>query len=368
MSPESPTVSVIVCVHLWERIDQLTACVDSLRRQRLKPLEIIVVVDGEPGLRTELAARSIGDVVLATPRPSGLSAARNVGISHAQGSFLAFLDDDAVADEHWLGALLDVLEDPAVAGAGGVSEPLWTGSPPRWFPMELLWAVGCSYAGLPTSRSDVRNVFGGCAVLRRELFEELGGFAPELGRASSGLAGCEETEFCMRVLEAHPHMTFVHEPVAVIYHRVPAGRQRVKYVLRRCLGEGRSKAIVRRRTALPVRPLGPEWNYVLYTVPGALRRYTAEAFKGDVFGLARAAVLALSVFCTVWEFLATSVRLVLTRGRAESGNAAPPPQLPHSDSGAHGLVSPARSDGDGLAVVGDPVTTGPPRGSDQSPR
>jgi glycosyltransferase involved in cell wall biosynthesis len=311
VSHRTAPVSAIVCVHLRERLEQLEACLASLRRQQVKLLEIIVVVDGQPDIYAELRARNIADVVLCTARASGLSAARNLGIARARGSFLAFLDDDAVADEGWLGSLIEVVDRSEVAGAGGVSRPLWADEPPRWFPMELLWAVGCSYAGLPEQQSaGVRNIFGGCALFRRQLFEELGGFHPELGRAASGLYGCEETEFCMRVAEAHPDMWFVYEPAAVIYHHVPRRRQRLGYVLRRCQGEGRSKAILHRRTRLPVRPLGPEWDYVLDTVPHAIGSYARQALSGDPFALARAGVLLVSVWWTMLSFLLTSLRLL----------------------------------------------------------
>lgn len=325
MRREDASVSAIVCVHLRERLEQLEACITSLRRQQLKPQEIIVVVDGQPELCAELRARGIADVVLSTPSPSGLSAARNVGIAQAAGALLAFLDDDAIADERWLGSLINVLDESDVAGAGGVSRPVWTDRPPRWFPMELLWTVGCSYAGLPEHRSPaVRNIFGGCAVLRRELFEELGGFDPELGRTSTGLGGCEETEFCMRVLEAHPEVRFVYEPAAVIYHYVPRSRQRIGYVLRRCRGEGRSKAILYRRTRLPVRRLGPERDYVLRTVPRAVQRYLRHALCGDPSAAARAGALVLSVWWTIWSFLITSLRL-LPQGSSTRVEPAPLP-------------------------------------------
>jgi glucosyl-dolichyl phosphate glucuronosyltransferase len=322
-------VSVIVCTHLMERRGQLDGCLVSLRDQDVPPLEVIVVVDGNAALYTELLERGGPEVLLKTDSPSGLSAARNVGLKHARGTLVAFLDDDAVADDRWLSSLLSVLDDPDVAGASGLSYPRWDGGPPRWFPLELLWTVGCSYAGMPTERATVRNVFGGCACLRHELFDTLGGFSTELGRMSTGLAGCEETEFCMRVLENEPAMTFVHEPAAVIHHHVPAGRQSLGYVLRRCLGEGRSKAILRHRTHLPVRPLGPERNYVFRTVPNGLGRYMRQVVHGDIAGLSRAAVLVLSVLCTAWSFLTTLLGLVGHRATgAESAAPAVRPIKP----------------------------------------
>ncbi|MBV8985182.1 MAG: glycosyltransferase family 2 protein [Acidimicrobiia bacterium] len=324
-------VSVVVCTHLMERKTELEECLASLQQQRRPPKEVIVVVDGNPTLLEHLRARAGPEVVLSTPAPSGLSRARNVGIAHTRATLVAFLDDDAVADPLWLDRLMKVMADPSVAGTSGLSLPLWSGQRPRWFPKELLWTVGCSYAGMPTERAAVRNVFGGCACVRRDLFEALGGFAPELGRNGAGLISCEETEFCMRVLEAHPDVTFVHEPSAVIYHRVPPNRQRLRYVLRRCVSEGQSKALVRYRTKLPVRPLGPERRYLIRTVPLGVLRHLRSALGGDAYGAARAATLLLSVFCAAWSFAASLARLI---GSGDLAASAPTALEDRSSGGA----------------------------------
>ena len=97
-----------------------------------------------------------------------------------------------------------ILEDETVAGVGGTSLPAWEGMKPGWFPEELLWAVGCTYKGMPSTQSEVRNVFGGSACFRRDIFNQFGGFNTNLGRTAVGLAGCEETELCLRIAQPVP--------------------------------------------------------------------------------------------------------------------------------------------------------------------
>jgi hypothetical protein len=127
-------------------------------------------------------------------------------------------------------------------------------------PPELLWTVGCSYHGMPETRAQVRNFFGGCGLVRRDVFVAVGGFAPDLGRTARGVAGGEEAEFCARALAAHPGASFVFEPGAVIHHYVPDSRARPSYVLRRCWADGRAKArLVRGSTP---GALGPERRFV----------------------------------------------------------------------------------------------------------
>jgi glycosyltransferase involved in cell wall biosynthesis len=303
-----PDVSVVVCTHLVERFGWLAECLDALGKQSTAPLEVVVVVDGPTEICRLLAERGGPEVVLRTPRPSGLSRARNVGISRAKGRCVAFLDDDAIPDADWLANLRSVLASRNVAGVSGLSEPLWEGDPPAWLPPELYWALGCSYEGMPTERTEVRNVFGGCACFDRHLFDRFGGFHPDLGRSQRGLAGCEETEFCVRVLRNDARLRFVHEPAAVIRHRVPRSRQRVSYIMRRCLDEGRSKAIFRDETAGFAGSLGRERTYVTKTVPRALGRDLRAAAAGDAGGLARSAILLGALAASSVSFLATMMR------------------------------------------------------------
>ena len=140
-------ITAVVCTHRLERWPWLLECLASLERQILQPLEVIVVVDGSPEIIERLKTRSGPENILSTPLPSGLSAARNLGLEHASGRYVAFLDDDAVAEESWLKNLRAVLMDETVAGVGGVSLPNWEGQRPPWLPDQLLWTLGCSLPG-----------------------------------------------------------------------------------------------------------------------------------------------------------------------------------------------------------------------------
>jgi hypothetical protein len=227
----------------------------------------------------------------------------------ATGTFVAFLDDDAVADEAWLETLRAVLQDETVAGVGGSSLPNWEGERPAWLPEELLWTVGCTYRGMPTTQSEVRNVYGGSACFRRDIFTRFGGFDPNLGRTAVGLAGCEETELCLRVQSKSYGLRFIHEPRAVIHHRVPADRQKADYVLSRCASEGRSKAVLRViNRGSSNRPLAREASYLIHTVPSGIAANVRQSLRGDGWGLVRAVLLATAVSNTVLYYSATRIR------------------------------------------------------------
>jgi glucosyl-dolichyl phosphate glucuronosyltransferase len=333
-------ISAIVCTHRIERWPSLLECLASLDNQSLQPLEIIVVVDGEPEIRERLNQRAGPVITLSTPRPSGLSVARNLGLARASGTFVAFIDDDAVAEESWLKTLRAVLEDETVAGVGGSSLPDWEGNQPGWIPEELLWAVGCSYRGMPTTQSEVRNVYGGSACFRRDIFTRFGGFDVNLGRTAVGLAGCEETELCLRVQSKSRGLRFVHEPRAVIHHRVPAERQKAGYLLSRCASEGRSKAILRViNGARSNRPLACEASYLFRTVPRGMAAAVRRFLGGDRWGLVRAALLAVAASATVLAYAATRMQSLLGALALQPAAAAPRSAPQQTESAAEAALT-----------------------------
>jgi len=261
-------VTAVVCTHQMLRYPQLLACLESLHAQTRPPQEIIVVVDGCPEVAEALTGRGGPETVVALPENVGLSAARNAGVQRVSTEWVAFLDDDAIAEETWLERLQAACREMGTVGAGGWSAPLFDGSEPSWLPPELLWTVGCSYRGMPSVRTLIRNVFGGCALLRRDLFDLVGGFDVDLGRRGTGTDGGEEAEFCLRVTAADPAARFAHVPDAVIRHRVGEERARPRYVLARCYSDGKSKGVIARSRGL--RALGAESSFLLRVVPSGI--------------------------------------------------------------------------------------------------
>lgn len=242
----SGSVAVVICAHLWERAQQLKEAIDSVRRQTRSPEEIIVVLDGCPSLEAELRRAYAEITVIALPGPSGLATARNLGVAAATADTVLFLDDDAIAAPDWVELLAAAVEEEGILGASGCSLPIWGGRRPVWLADEFLWTVGCSYRGQPVARARVRNVYGGCCGLRRQIFTELEGYDARMGRSPSSAGGGEEAELCLRAQERWPEGSFIYEPSASIRHHVPVARLRAGYVLRRAYDEGKMKATVAR--------------------------------------------------------------------------------------------------------------------------
>lgn len=308
-------VSVVVCVYTQERWDDIVAGYDSLLRQTVQADEVIIVVDHNDLLLHRAIAAFPQAVVLPSTGAPGLSGARNTGVAAAAGDIVLFLDDDAAASPSWVERMSAVFDDPYVVGVGGWAEPRWD-SPgrPRWFPEPFLWVVGCSYEGLPSTTSRVRNPIGCTMGFRRSALIDAGGFSSAVGRVGKHPVGCEETELSIRVQQQDGDRYVMHEPRAVVHHRVNAERLTRTYFARRCFWEGYSKAVV--STHVGSRDaLAAESAYVRKTLPVAfVRGLTRLVRNGSVSDASQSLALVVGLFATGLGYL---------RGRVEAAGSRP---------------------------------------------
>lgn len=312
---EKPAVSVIICVYTEERWDDSIAAVASVRRQSTSSLEIILVVDHNIHL-LERVRRHLTDIVIVeNSEQPGLSGARNSGLMVAQGALIAFLDDDATAEPEWLEYLLRCCNDPQVLGAGGTVEPDWLSKRPRWFPDEFYWVVGCSYQERPEKPVVVRNPYGGCTCIRREVFDVVGGFRSGIGRVGKLPMGCEETELSIRARQHWPHKFFLYEPRSIIHHRITPARANWHYFRSRCYAEGLSKAIVSQFVG-PKDALASERTYTLKTLPQGVMRNVFHGFlyfDPAAFLRAGAIIVGLAITTTGYLVGIVSINSVVKR-------------------------------------------------------
>ncbi|MBS7635383.1 glycosyltransferase family 2 protein [Candidatus Bathyarchaeota archaeon] len=268
------SVSVIISTYTIERVSCVLDCINSLRKQTLPPKEIILVLDPDEKLVEFYKTCAPDDVKIIVSKGRGLSYARNAGVKRAEGEIVAFIDDDAVADERWLENLIKNYGDPHVIGVGGLIEPLWESSRPIWLPEELDWIIGCSYKGLPEYRAVIRNPIGCNMSFRREVFEKVGFFRSDVGRFGKRSLSGEEPDFSIRVLKNLPEAKILYDPSAIVYHKVIRSRLSLKYLFMRSLNEGVSKAMIS-NSAGSLAFLSTERNYLRYlfrvAIPSRLR-------------------------------------------------------------------------------------------------
>jgi glycosyltransferase involved in cell wall biosynthesis len=294
------TVSVVIAAYADERWNQLCGAVESVRSQTAPVLETVVAVDHNPALLAR-ARREFADcTVIANTGSRGASGARNTGAAYCHGEIIAFLDDDARSSANWLEALLGHFTRKDVVGVGGRIDPLWVTSRPRWFPVEFGWTVGFSYLGMPEKAAPVRNVWSGNMAIRYSVFAAIGGFREDFGKVGDS-ARPEDTDLCLRA--ASGRGIWLYEPTGNVGHWIPRQRATVRYFTRRCFHEGQGKAALaaldgtRESTAT-------ERSYTWRILPHGIMLGLRDAARGDVWGAARGAAIALGFATTAAGFAA----------------------------------------------------------------
>jgi GT2 family glycosyltransferase len=305
------------------RWGDLCAAVAAVRAQLSSADELIVVVDHNDEL-LEVASRSfVGATVVSNRVARGLSGARNTGLTLVANDIIVFIDDDAIPAPGMVDVMVDAMRSPHVAAVGGAPEPVFpSGRRPWWFPPEFDWVVGCAYVGLPERRAEVRNVIGACMAFRRNVFTEVGVFRTEVGRVGTLPVGCEETELCIRIRQRFPEAVIEHLPEAKVAHRVTEDRTTWRYFLRRCFGEGVSKAEIGRFVG-KADALASERRYVVNVLPRAAGLNVAKALTGCPAAAGRATAIVSGLAATSlgygWRIASgVVVRRLPRRGRTTS--------------------------------------------------
>jgi glycosyltransferase involved in cell wall biosynthesis len=225
---------------------------------------VIVVDDGSTDPATLAALEALPTEVELVRQPNaGLSAARNAGLRRAEAPYLMVLDADDRLAPGALVALRPALQaDPRLGFAYGVTRFIgdWEGimTMPPYDPYKLLY----------------RHMIGSTCLMRRALFEDVGGFDP-------AFAGYEDWEFWLNALE-HGWRGRRVEEVTFEYRRhgqsmVSGARRRYRSWYRRLRRKhaalyARSRELARETGAGPVDRVLYPWFWGWRPVPARLEQ------------------------------------------------------------------------------------------------
>lgn len=110
-----------VVVPVYNSADTLAAGLHGLQSQRFLhgEYEVIVVNDGSSDNSAAVAAGF--DVRLLEQSNQGAPAARNLGLAHARGNWVAFTDADCIPSQSWLSSLVEAAEGVSSGNALGAA-------------------------------------------------------------------------------------------------------------------------------------------------------------------------------------------------------------------------------------------------------
>jgi glycosyltransferase involved in cell wall biosynthesis len=173
----------------------------------------------------------------------GVSRARNLGWMAAHGTYVAFLDDDAVACRDWLALYLEAFETfgPRIGSIGGRVELLWEAPKPAWLMDEKLGILSVyHYSDRPVwLRSEQWLSICNLAYPRRVL-QETGGLREDLGRRGDLLTTSAEFDLKQK-LDARS-LPSVYHPDILVWHQISPARLTKTWFRRHAFWHGVSEA------------------------------------------------------------------------------------------------------------------------------
>lgn len=234
----TPFISVVVCT--YNREDLITGCLDSLADQTADSSSFeVLVIDNNSTDNTNHLVRNysrLSNLRLISEPMQGLSHARNRGLQEAEGDYVAYLDDDARAESHYIQNILKLLGQfsDTVDCYGGPILPFYTTEKPAWFKdeyetMHLHKTTGFQKFGKTFSGSNM--------IWRKSLLVELGGFNPEFGMSGEKMILGEETHLFNKLWSTQKPRLYYSSDL-LVYHWVPPEKMTVRYRLKRAYASG----------------------------------------------------------------------------------------------------------------------------------
>lgn len=209
--------STVIVVTL-DRPACVIRCLKALLSQKPAPDQIIVVDSSQDDRTRRAVAEFPGVEYFGDPALFGrMTASRNLGLLHAQGEIIAYVDDDAYTHPGWLASLLAAYAAPEVGAVGGRALNGEPGEAIRGVKeigklMPNGFLAG-NFAADPGCAIEVDHVMGCNMSFRRETLARLGGFREDY-RGISGL--CEDSDMCLRVRALGCKILF--QPSACVDH------------------------------------------------------------------------------------------------------------------------------------------------------
>jgi GT2 family glycosyltransferase len=223
----TPAVTAVVLAYGDE--PWVERCVEAILASADVRVDVVVVDNGcTTGAPERLRGRR--DVTVLVPAVNlGFAGGCNTGAAVAGGEFLALVNADALVHPDALRRLCAVAAIPGVGIASGSirlaedpSRMNSAGNPVHF--TGLSWAGGFGEPAVDHAvPADVASASGAGLVLRKDLWDELGGFAPDY------FAYVEDTELSLRCWQRGLRVVFV--PDAVVVHRYEFSRNELKNFL-----------------------------------------------------------------------------------------------------------------------------------------
>jgi len=259
--PAPPTCTVCICTR--NRVKYLGAAIESVLVQEVAAgtFEVLVVDNGSTDGTAEMMRSRFGSGTRVPVRyireeKAGLSRARNRAIAEMSGDYIAFLDDDAIAEPGWLQAILNGFSlEPGIDSVGGAVVPIYEEALPQRLTDRI---HGIFSPWVPSGEAQLvyypRYPYGANIAFRRTVFARVGLFREDLGYRGDRLMPAEETELLLRLEKIGGKI--LSEPKAIVRHLIPSSRTSRPYLRERYYSSGKGYHELEKTRRHDVEPWG----------------------------------------------------------------------------------------------------------------
>jgi GT2 family glycosyltransferase len=203
-----PLISIIV-IDYKKTNPYLIECLDAIQKQTYQNFEIILETDYPLDLKYPKLK-----VVDYQGKYVSPAKKRDHGAQIAKGKILAFIDDDAFPNSHWLARIIPHFKNKSIVGVGGpgITPPkvTWQETASGWASASPVGAGPYTYRFLPGKKQFVDDYPSMNLSIRKEDFEMVGGYDSDYWPG-------EDTKLCLDLVQK-TGKKILYDPQVIVYH------------------------------------------------------------------------------------------------------------------------------------------------------
>lgn len=221
----APLISIIIPSS--GNVKMLKTCIESIQTKSSYKNYEIIIVDNSRKEKTKKLLEILKHKILIYDKPFNFSKINNFAVQQASGEYVIFLNDDTrVISSDWMEKMLEHLIKPTVGvvgallfylndtiqhagvliGVGGITSHAFEG----------LARGESGYKGLVQTVRECSAVTGACLMIKKSLFEQVGGFDENLAFSFN------DVDLCLRLREKG--YLVIYTPYTQLYHHGTASR------------------------------------------------------------------------------------------------------------------------------------------------
>lgn len=199
-----------VIIPVFNRATLINKCLTSVLSQSFTDVEIIVVDDGSSDGTLDILAAFSKKIKVFHQTNQGPGAARNLGVSQAQGQYIVFLDSDDIWFPWTLSTLYKVIQDTKLPSFI-VGKTVFFSSETELKPIKKVHSEIQYFSDYYKSSSLSLQPYVGAVAIKRNVFQKVGGFSNQLFNA-------EDNDLWLK-LGTSEGFVFINSPTILAYRQ-----------------------------------------------------------------------------------------------------------------------------------------------------